>query len=178
MVEKEKLLETEKIEIGDLVMLERYIELLWNFIPLPLCDINQALVIINVGKRFLEFLDYQEEEIIGESIEKIFSSKEEFKKFQKELFEKGEIWQQEFELLTKKGEKIPVLVFTKTRSEEGVILSYFIAFVDLRELKEKERRLEEKIKELEKFHRLAVGRELKMVELKKELKILKEKIEK
>jgi len=37
--------------------------------------------------------------------------------------------------------------------------------------------LEKKMYELEKFNRLAVDRELKMIELKKEIKILKERID-
>lgn len=38
--------------------------------------------------------------------------------------------------------------------------------------------LQEKIRELEKFQKLAVGRELKMMEMKKEIKKLKEELEK
>lgn len=42
------------------------------------------------------------------------------------------------------------------------------------QVKQRTKELQEKIKELEKFHKLAVGRELKMIELKKEIKELKE----
>lgn len=45
-------------------------------------------------------------------------------------------------------------------------------------IKEKTKTLQERIAELEKFHRLAVGRELKMIELKKEIKKLREELEK
>ncbi len=38
------------------------------------------------------------------------------------------------------------------------------------EVKKRTEELQEKVKELEKFRKFAVGRELKMVELKKELK--------
>lgn len=41
-------------------------------------------------------------------------------------------------------------------------------------VKERTRKLNEKLEELERFHRLAVGRELKMIELKEEIKKLKE----
>lgn len=45
-------------------------------------------------------------------------------------------------------------------------------------VKERTKQLQEKINELERFQRLAVGRELKMIELKKELKRLKKETEK
>jgi len=46
------------------------------------------------------------------------------------------------------------------------------------QVKERTKELEEKIAELERFQRLAVGRELKMIDLKKEIKKLKGESEK
>ncbi len=43
-------------------------------------------------------------------------------------------------------------------------------------VKERTAELEKRIKELEKFHKLIIGRELKMIELKEEIKRLKEKL--
>lgn len=45
-------------------------------------------------------------------------------------------------------------------------------------VKERTEELESRIKELERFHKLTVGRETKMIELKKEIKDLKEKLSK
>lgn len=45
-----------------------------------------------------------------------------------------------------------------------------------KQVKERTKELEEKIEELEKFRKLAVGRELKMIELKKEIERLKEEL--
>jgi methyl-accepting chemotaxis protein len=45
-------------------------------------------------------------------------------------------------------------------------------------IKERTKELQKKIEELERFHRLAVGRELRMIELKKEIKKLKKELEK
>jgi hypothetical protein len=47
-----------------------------------------------------------------------------------------------------------------------------------KELQEKTIELQERVAELEKFHKLTVGRELKMIELKEEIKKLKEELEK
>lgn len=46
------------------------------------------------------------------------------------------------------------------------------------QVKERTKELQEKLHELERFHKLAVGRELKMIQLKEEIKNLKEEIEK
>jgi len=43
-------------------------------------------------------------------------------------------------------------------------------------VKERTKELQEKVEELEKFQRLAVGRELRMIELKEEVKRLREKL--
>jgi methyl-accepting chemotaxis protein len=47
-----------------------------------------------------------------------------------------------------------------------------------KEVKERTEELQRKVKELEKFQRFATGREIKMVELKKEIEELKEKLKK
>lgn len=46
------------------------------------------------------------------------------------------------------------------------------------QVEEKTKELQGRIDELEKFHKLTVGRELKMIELKKEIKELKKELEK
>jgi hypothetical protein len=46
------------------------------------------------------------------------------------------------------------------------------------QVRERTKELQEKLEELERFQRLAVGRELKMIELKKEIKRLKEELQK
>ena len=54
-----------------------------------------------------------------------------------------------------------------------------IRYVNVQEeLLVRERELQKRIKELEEFYAIAVGRELRMVELKKEINILKEELEK
>lgn len=177
MAKQEKQSKTEEVLLQDLRLLQAYLEDLWNFLPIPACDLNGVFNIINVGRRFLEFLEYEKEEIIGENIKKLFQSSEEFKEFKAKLSEEGELSHQRIVLLTKKGEARPVSVFVKPRIAEGAAVSYFVAFIDLREIEKKELELREKIEELEKFHKLAIGRELKMVELKEEIEKLKKELE-
>ena len=93
-------------------------------------------------------------------------------------------------LILKGGKEIPVSVSSSIRKDkEGNFIGYFVGITDISELKKFQKGLEEKIKErtkelqkrineLERFHRLTVGRELKMVGLKEEIKKLKEELEK
>lgn len=61
-----------------------------------------------------------------------------------------------------------------SRTEE---LNELVANLDV-EVQRRTHELQERMADLERFRRLAVGRELKMIELKEEIKKLKEEIEK
>jgi len=71
------------------------------------------------------------------------------------------------------GEKKSIDIKEDDRTKE---LKELAVALDQR-VKERTKDLQEKVKELEKFNRLAVGRELKMVGLKEEIKKLKEESE-
>jgi len=74
---------------------------------------------------------------------------------------------------------VPVSVSIMLRKgEEGEVVGYFFGVFDLTEIKKKEEELQEKMEELERFNKLAIGRELKMIELKKEIEELKKELEK
>ena len=91
-------------------------------------------------------------------------------------------------IISKSEKEIPVSLSTSIRrDQENNIIGYFLALLDISERKkfreeltrqvtEKTKELQGKIKELEKINRLTVGRELKMIELKKEIKTLKEEL--
>ncbi len=71
-------------------------------------------------------------------------------------------------------EEIPVSIFAEARKEEnGFVMSYFFAFVDMSGVEKRSRELQGKIEELEKFRKIVIARELKMVELKNEIKRLR-----
>lgn len=192
------------ILLDDLTSLESYVRDLFNFAPIPLCFISPLGVILEANPAFGKMTGYQGEELIGESIEKVFKN-EEIEKIKKETMEKGFSKGQEISLFTKEKKEILVSVFTQARKNNGETIGFFLAFFDLteikkseeekiitlirqkalaidaqkkaKELEEKTKELQEKIIELEKFHRMAVGRELKMIQLKKEIKKLKKALE-
>jgi len=64
---------------------------------------------------------------------------------------------------------IKVRARTRALEEERVLLE--------EKVKQRTKEIQEKMEELERFNRLAVGRELKMIELKEEIKKLKEELE-
>jgi len=162
----------------DLALLESYARELFSFSPLPICYVSPNGVILEVNPAFEKISGYNIYEVIGEPIENFFD-KEKIRELSEETINKGFVKTKEISVFTKEKRKITVSVFTALRkSKEGEIIGYFVGFFDLSDVKKKEKELQEKMEELKRFNRLAVGRELKMIELKKEIKELKEKLEK
>jgi PAS domain S-box-containing protein len=92
-----------------------------------------------------------------------------------EVFTKGESTVEAY-LISKDGKSTPYLF-------SGLLFigdkqSYLAGMgIDITERKQAEKEVQKRIKELEEFYDMAVGRELKNIELKKEIKKLKEELE-
>lgn len=167
----------------ELEELERYIEELSTFLPLPFCIVNPSGVILNINRAFSDLTGYSDLEIIGERVNRLFEKGTET--LEKRILKEGLVKNQEMTLITKNKTPIIVNVSGSVRKDrEGNFIGYFLAFSDIGELKklqkgleqkveERTRQYKEKMEELEKFNKLAVGRELKMVELKQEIEKLK-----
>jgi len=174
----------------DLRDLERYIEEFSTFLPLAVCTANPLGIIININQAFQNLTGYDATAIVGELAINLFSNKKEAETLEKTVFKEKTVRTKELILLTKEKKEIPVSVSASTREDEtGNIIGYFLAISDISEFKklqegleekveERTQELQEKIEELERFQRLAVGRELKMVVLKEEIQKLKEELEK
>lgn len=73
------------------------------------------------------------------------------------------------------GKKIPCLtVVTPLRDSNGNIIGIIEDFRDISEIKSTEKELRNKVEELEKYKKVTIGRELKMIELKREINKLKQ----
>ena len=190
-IKNQKLLKKEIESLKeDLDGLERYIEDFSSFLPLPICIINFLGFIADANKAFESLMGLGRLEIIGKDLKDFFSEKSKFEKMLEEIEKQKIIQDKEFVVITKTKEQIPVRVSCAGRREEGgTYVGSFVAIVNIRELKdyqrnleeqvkERTKKLEEKIEELERINRLTVGRELKMIELKKEIERLKEELEK
>ncbi|MFC1629988.1 PAS domain-containing protein [Patescibacteria group bacterium] len=153
--------------LEDLKGLEGYINDLWLFFPIPICFVNTAFNILNGSRALEEITGQLGTEIIGENLENMLKNP---KNIFQELKNKETIRDKEMILFIKDKKEVLVNVSAKTRKdEEGDVLGYFFSFIDLMEIREKEIELQKKIEQLEKFQKVAVGREIKMAALKKEL---------
>jgi len=82
-----------------------------------------------------------------------------------------------YRIVTKEGiERFVDEETTIIRDDEGNVTHYQGILTDITDRKQAEEELMKKTEELERFNKLAVGRELKMVELKKEINALLEQL--
>ena len=160
--------------------------------------IDSQGIIRKVNQTVLKALGYEENELIGKSAAIVFhpdTLEENLEAGPKKALRGEPVINAELNLMTKKGEKLP-LSFNGTplRDASGEIVGGIGVGRDLREIqrliselreakvgleekvKERTKELEGKIQELEKFTKIAMGRELRMAELKEEIaKLKKEK---
>ena len=172
---KQKELEKKNsVLLDDLASLENYITELFAFLPVPVCFISPIGVVLEFNPAFERISGYKFYEVLGEGAEKLFKKKN-IEELIRETLKNEGIENKEIILLPKNKKEIPVSAFTRARRDKNKsVIGLFICIFNLSEIKNDERQLREKMEELKNFQKLAVGRELKMVELKKELKKLKE----
>ncbi|MEE9448683.1 MAG: PAS domain-containing protein, partial [Ignavibacteriaceae bacterium] len=118
------------------------------------------------------------EEVLGRPIFDMYQSdsNEDAKKAFKSFVETGEVRDFELQLERKDGNKIDVsLNASAVRDEDGNVLYSRSVWRDITEHKKVEEKLTIKNRELQTFYDAAVGRELKVIELKKEINELFEK---
>jgi PAS domain S-box-containing protein len=169
----------------DLRLLEEYIQELFSFVPLPICFVSPKGVFLQTNPAFEAIAGCGAYEIVGEALDTFFD-KEVAAKFLDETVRAGFVKNREMFFINKQQRRIPVNVFSQARKDIiGEVSSYFIGFFDLSDVKEFEndlraakKTLEARVAELEKFQKMIVGRELKMMGLKKENDKLKKELEK
>lgn len=99
--------------------------------------------------------------------------------FLTELLEKRRELMKKSEELEEAKEALEVKVKARTRELEELNQSLDEKVKErTHELESSRQQLQERVEELEKFYKLTIGRELKMIELKKEIETLKEEISK
>jgi len=174
----------------DLNDITSYLDDFLTFLPIAVCDLSPAGIIAQIDKSFEDVSGFGALEIVGEHLTDIFLEKSRINKILNLTKRREIVKNQEFTLIRKDKKEIIVNTFFSARKDkEGNLIGYFLGMVDISSLKElqyemetkveeRTKELQGKIEEMEKFQKLAVGRELKMVELKEEIKKLKEELEK
>lgn len=115
---------------------------------------------------------------LGRDLTRVFKikDKETFKSAMKALL-KGDIDSLEKVLISKeKTETFIDLNAKPIRNDEGIASGFVFIFRDITERKQAESELNERLRELESFQRVTVGRELRMIELKEKIKDLERQL--
>ncbi len=139
-------------------------------------DVNEATIKVTGVLR---------EQLIGTDFSNYFTDSEKARKGYQQVFAKGFVTDYPLTIRHRDGRLTDVLYNASVyKDTSGNVLGVFAAARDVtarkraeEELAEQRRRDLDRLAELEKFQRLTVGRELKMVELKKEIEDLKREIE-
>ncbi len=147
----------------------------------PLVTISADGKITDVNEATIKVTGVPREQLIGTDFSNYFTEPEKAREGYQQVFAKGFVTDYPLTIRHRDGRLTDVLynasVYKDTR---GNVLGVFAAARDVtarkkieEELAEQRRRELERLAELEKFQKLTVGRELKMVELKKEIDELK-----
>ncbi|RMF90647.1 MAG: PAS domain S-box protein [Methanobacteriota archaeon] len=152
-----------------------------------LAEESPNMIFINRGGRVV-YANRKCEEVMGYTREEFYSkdfdlmriiapeSRELVKENLRRHMEGEEIPPYEYKLVTRDGREITAIHATRLIDFEGERAILGIV-TDVTEARRAEKELREKVEELEKWQRLTIGREAKMVELKKEIKELKKRLE-
>jgi len=178
-----------KQTMEDLEDLVSYVQNFNFFLPIAVCSISPNRNIIDINRAFEELTDYKPLEIIGKSVKTLFLEEDKIDKIINESIKKKTVRSRELTLISKDKKKILVDISVSVREDKkGNSIGYFVSITDITEIKkfqesleeqvkERTKELQDKIRELEKFQKITVGRELKMIELKKEIERLKNELE-
>jgi PAS domain S-box-containing protein len=138
--------------------------------------------IVNANRAAFDLLGYSEAELIGMSFDEIIGPKNkegggggiELEKWLKEAA--GSDVSSETTYRAKDGREIPVSFSSSVMTdEEGRLQGIVCDAGDITERKKREEEIRKYMTALEQFNRLAVDRELKMIELKREMNRIREK---
>jgi PAS domain S-box-containing protein len=151
----------------------------------PLVTISADGKITDVNEATIKVTGVPREQLIGTDFSNYFTEPEKARKGYQQVFARGFVTDYPLTIRHKDGRLTYVLYNASVyKDTSGNVLGVFAAARDVtarkkaeEELAEQRRRELDRLAELEKFQRLTVGRELKMVELKKEIEDLKREIE-
>lgn len=151
----------------------------------PLVTISPEGKITDVNEATAKATGVSRNKLIGTDFSNYFTEPEKAREGYLHVFSKGTVTNYPLTIRHNNGTLMYVLYNASVYKDlRGNILGVFAAARDVTALKKAEELIMEqrakeleRLAELEKFQRLTVGREMKMIELKKEIESLKKKIE-
>jgi PAS domain S-box-containing protein len=143
-------------------------------------------LLLKVNERLCKMLGYSEEELIGKSARVLYPTDEDFEyvgRRKYELIRDHGVGTVETRWQRKDGRIIDVLLSSSPIDINNFSLGVTFTVLDITAkkrsdqlLQKREEELKKRVKELEEFYDMAVGRELRMIELKKQIEELKEQL--
>ena len=142
---------------------------------IALADLEGNLTYVNPA--FLEIWGYgNEAEVLGRQATEFWQMAEKAAQVMGALQQEGS-WLGELTATRKDGSVFDVQVAASmVMDEEGVPLHMMASFIDITDRIQTEKELAQRVTDLERFNRLAVGRENRMIDLKKEVNALAEEL--
>ena len=131
-------------------------------------------IVVRANRAELDLLGYTPEEYIGHHISEFHVDAAVIADILQRLTNKETIRNYEAQLRAKDGRFLHTRCFTRDITDRKKVEEERERL--LAELQESRRRLQEKVEELEQFHDAVVGRELKMMELEKEVACLRQQL--
>jgi len=150
---------------------KKYLDTIINNIGDPLFVKDEQSRIVLANDAFCEIYDLSREQIYGRTLAEYVSPEEQelFLKIDNQVFEDGNENINE-ETLTVRDNKAKFISTKKTRFIDSEGKKYLVGIIrDITERKKAEEAMNQKTKELKEYYDLMIGRELKMLDLKKEV---------
>jgi PAS domain S-box-containing protein len=138
-------------------------------------------IILQVNKKLCEMLGYAEEELIGKNARIVYQSEEEYENVGKQkykMIQKYGTGTVETRWKRKDGSILDILLSSSPIDTNDLSLGVTFTALDITNRKMADEEIKKRVKELEDFYEMAVGRELRMKQLKEEIEELREEIEK
>ncbi len=141
-------------------------------------DINGNISLINA--EFTKLFGYTQEEAVGRFIDELIVPEylRDEGLYITQKVAKGEKVEIETRRQNKEGKEIDVLLRCQPIFIDNKLTEVYGIYYDITERKKIEAEIRNRIKELEDFYEMAVGRELRMMELKEQIEDLKEQLSK
>ncbi len=143
-------------------------------IGVTITDLKGKIMYINPAD--LAMHGYEGKNLKGKSV-KLFAPDDRWKPMSKARINSMKRWKRDGINRRKDGSTFPVHMMSDVvTNEDGEAMGIVTTCEDITDRKKMEKEIRVKVDDLEKFYEMSIGREVKMKELKKEIKRLKSKV--